>query len=517
MKKNALQRIMRFILKYIWIFCTALILMEISSTIYSAYLLMQQSSQGVLQSVGGEISGRVDGVLRLLTGLAKDDRFSDISQPIFDRALLTRPYKESYDLFMIALTDENFYVASSNMDVPDPEPFSLAHRDYLQELYATGKYQITDAFPAGADNTTMNYTVAVPIVKDGQTKGSIFGSIYFDDIAEIIMRSTCDKSRSFYLLGEDHQIMADGKHEPYGKTLEEHAQTAWAINTTYEKISKSWCNGITTNYWEWGKDGLCYITSMQIAPTKWTLVYQVLFSSVLATLLPVLLLKTFFYLILCSWIAIFGRKYLRRQLTEIGHLWDKVAAMQSELFQSEKMDYNEFLDITAQGLTDQLTGLATRTVLFNQMQQFVWENNSFCAIFFLDLDDLKYLNDAYGHEAGDCALVRFSQILKKYEQEYKGIAVRYGGDEFILLIKEITEENLHTFAGNLCQELRTVIKVKNHEIPIHGSIGISLYPKHGEKAEELISKADHALYMAKQGGKNQYAIYDSETDDTDSH
>lgn len=513
MKQNVSQKVISFIIKYLWILCLALVVVEISATLISVGILVKQNSQAVIRSVGGEISGRVDGVLRLLTGLSKDDRFADTSTSLQERAVLARPYKESFNLFMVALTDENVNVASTNTK-PGAKLSNLAHRDYMQAMYSTGEYQITDAFPAGADGVTWNYTIAVPILKDNITKGCVFGSIYFDDIKEILKRNTSPNANHSYLLGADTSFMASGDDETFDKDKLAADWSTGYIGTSSEKVNDSWQSGSPANFWKMTGGKLYYVTSMRVVPSKWTLVYQVEFFSALPSMMPILWGKVFLYLLLCTMVSLFGRKYLRRQLAETTHLWDRVTAMQKQLFQSEQLNYDEIFDLSAQGLTDQLTGLATRSVLFSKMSQYFSDTSSLCSVFFLDLDDLKRINDNFGHEAGDCALIHFSTILKQYEQKYNGIASRYGGDEFIFICCGMTEEQVGVVASELCAELRTTINISTHEFIISGSIGVAMYPEDGETVEELICKADMALYIAKRKGKNGFAFYDSETGPT---
>lgn len=510
MKQNLSQKVIGFIFKYIWIFCAALILMEVSSTIFSANTLMHQATAGVIQSVGGEISGRVDGVVRLLNGFTADEFLSDTSVPVFDRAIKTEAYRKAYNLYMIAFTDENINVSSSDETAPPKEPFSLAHRDYMQRLYSTGKMQITDAFLAGADGVTMNYTITVPIIKDEKVAGGVFGSIYFDDIQAIIQRSSDERERAFSLLGRENSIMCSSDSTlPFGADADKYISETTFFNTSPDELQRQWEAGTPTSYWEWGVDGLCYVTTMPVEPTEWTLMYQVRFSAVLALLLPAMVVKVFFYILLCFAIFMFGRRYLRRQLSEVSHLMERMTDMQRELFHSESQGgYDTILELTEKGLTDQLTGLSTRTVLFGKIDQFVPGDGTACAVLFIDLDDLKRINDTFGHEAGDYALVHFAEVLKRYEKDYNGLAARYGGDEFILILKDNKTETITEVSEKLCVALRSVIKINDNEIPIHGSIGISVYPDHSDRPEELICKADLALYMAKQSGKNRIAFYE---------
>lgn len=228
---------------------------------------------------------------------------------------------------------------------------------------------------------------------------------------------------------------------------------------------------------------------------------------VFAKLIPALCIKICFYIFMCVAVYILGHRYLNRHLSQVNHLLNRMAVIQKELFQTDLPDYDHLLELTQQGLTDQLTGLSTRTILFKKMAQLIGKPDSYGAVVFIDLDDLKRINDNFGHEGGDYALLYFAQVLKEYEQKYNGIAARYGGDEFILIFSAIDIKSASEIVENLCTALNTTISTKEHTFIIHGSLGVSFYPKHGTVLEELICKADLALYSAKQKGKNQCAFF----------
>lgn len=508
MKQNILQNLIGFILKYIWIFCVLLILLEVASVTYTAGILMQQSAGGVMQSVSGEVSGRVNGVLRLLTGMSTDERFADNSKPLFDRAIQAMPYQESYNLYMIALTDQEVNVVSAGEKVAPTESYSLDYRDYMQRLYATGKYQITDAFLSGDKKNTMNYTIAVPILKGGKVEGSVFGSICFGDIENILKQHSQNSGCRFYLLSADNTIMAGDDKTLYGASfLELLLQDGYFMNGNAEMINRSIEAGEPGDFWVWDNRGLAYVTYQRVVPTDWTILYRVQFMSVFASLIPVLCIKICFYILMCAAVFFLGRRYLNRHFAQVNHLLNRMAAMQKELFQSEQTDYDSLLEFTQQGFQDQLTGLSTRAILLKKMAQFTGDANSYGAVVFIDLDDLKRINDNFGHEGGDCALLHFAQVLKRYEQQYNAIAARYGGDEFILIFNEIGKKEVFEIVQNLCSDFNTTIVTKEHAFAIHGSLGISFYPEHGMNPEDLICKADLALYSAKQGGKNRCAFF----------
>ena len=499
MKQNILQNMIKFIFKYIWIFCAMLVILEMASVIFTTSILMQQSALGVMQSVSGDVTGRVEGVLRLLQGMASDERFADTSKPIFDRVIQAMPYQNSFNLYMIAITDEEINVVSADETEPPKENFSLAYRDYMQRLYATGRYQITDAFLSGDGKGTMNYTIAVPIEQQGKVVGSVFGSIYFKDVEDILHRQSQNNGCDFYLLGADNTIMAGDNGQINGESFLNLSGKNFIFNDNAERINASMKDGISGDFWELDEEGLTYVTYQRVAPTDWTLLYRVQFWPVFAKLFPTLCIKICFYILVSAAIFIFGRRYLSRQLAQVNHMLNRMAAMQKELFQSEQPDYDNLLELTQQGLTDQLTGLSTRALMFSRLASV----SAPCgAVALIDLDDLKSINDHYGHEGGDCALIYFAQILKSYEQKYNGIAARYGGDEFILVLSGTDRETAASIIQELRRNLNASISCKEHTFSIHASIGMSFYPEHGVNFEELICKADLALYEAKQRGKN---------------
>lgn len=506
MKRNLLQNIIRFVIRYIWIFCIILVLLELISTLYSATLLLQQTSAAVLQAQAGEVSGRVDGVLRLLNGLASDEVIGNTELPIYDRAIKTISYQNSYDLYMIAVLDKDFNMIPANATEPPKIPDSRADRDYLQRMKATGTYQITDVIISRSDGVTRNYTIAVPLFRNGVLDGGIYGSIYLDDIETMLERGN---KGEFLLLGREHTVMVDGKRKHNGKSLNEVYDDLIVGKDGLARMPVDRDAGKSGGFWTLGSKGLTYLTYCGVNLTEWTLLYEGNLNMVLPAVLPMLVMKVLSYVALCWAIARFGRRFLEHQLSSASHLMDRVTQMQKELFLTEQGDYEGLLALTQQGLTDQLTGLSTRSVLIQRFSQLTEGNDSSCMLSFLDLDDLKYINDTFGHETGDYALLHFAHVLQAYEQKYDGIAARYGGDEFIFILSNLDTGQGERVAEELCRELSAELVSASTEqsVAIHGSMGVVFYPEHGSSLEELVSKADLALYISKHNGKGRYSIF----------
>lgn len=136
-----------------------------------------------------------------------------------------------------------------------------------------------------------------------------------------------------------------------------------------------------------------------------------------------------------------------------------------------------------------------------------------CAVMLIDLDRFKPINDTYGHDAGDKVLVAVADRLR-HSLRKSDIIIRWGGDEFLILILEGNDTlAASVVAEKILEGLRQDIDLgAGRRDSIGASIGIALYPDHGQQSQELITHADQAMYQVKQSGRNGFAYYNSETD-----
>ncbi len=158
-------------------------------------------------------------------------------------------------------------------------------------------------------------------------------------------------------------------------------------------------------------------------------------------------------------------------------------------------------------VTDSLTGLFVRRYFMVKLQEEIHRAERYgkrLSVIMADLDRFKKINDTYGHDAGDRALKTISQFLQKNIRDVDAIA-RYGGEEFVMLISDADKEAAYCLAQRLRAELA---KVKFEDLPpITISLGIATYPSDSTDIEELIKKADAAMYAAKQKGRNRVVKY----------
>ncbi len=160
-------------------------------------------------------------------------------------------------------------------------------------------------------------------------------------------------------------------------------------------------------------------------------------------------------------------------------------------------------------LQDPLTGMPNRAAFalaldhgLIQAKRHRWG----LAVLFIDLDKFKDINDSYGHEVGDQVLIMVAKRLHATLRE-EDMASRWGGDEFVCLLLETNQEaDVVHLAGELVSRIADDCELKGTVLSVNASIGIAIYPAHGETADLLLQHADAAMYKAK-GTKQRVALF----------
>jgi diguanylate cyclase (GGDEF)-like protein len=164
-------------------------------------------------------------------------------------------------------------------------------------------------------------------------------------------------------------------------------------------------------------------------------------------------------------------------------------------------------------LHDPLTGLPNRLLFQDRLQQAIalsQRNGHKFAVFFMDLDQFKIINDTMGHEAGDEVLKEVARRLCDTGRDMDTVA-RLGGDEFAFIINKVkTIENAVIVAQRLNKLLKNPIKVNGNKINMGSSIGVTMFPDDADNSEELLRNADIAMYQAKDDGRNVIRFFTQE-------
>lgn len=166
--------------------------------------------------------------------------------------------------------------------------------------------------------------------------------------------------------------------------------------------------------------------------------------------------------------------------------------------------------ITHMAYHDPLTNLPNRNLFQDRLQVAIVHakrTGIIMAVMVIDLDNFKTINDSLGHHTGDLLLLAVAERLSKCIRESDTIA-RTGGDEFIIVLPEITYPiNAAIVANKILDTLSKPFLLEGHELYTTVSIGISLYPVDTIDIDDLVKKADIAMYLSKEQGKNTYRFY----------
>ena len=367
--------------------------------------------------------------------------------------------------------------------------------------------------------------------KKPQLRGYLSLTVALDEIYRLIANSRIGEAGYLFLTDSDNKIIAHPQPSQVGKTLEPSVQ---------HPLKRGIESGGTINYVQhneqrlgWGQrlnDELFLFATVEQSEIKQSFVsigtYSVVVSAV-AMLVAVLMLFIYIRAILISPIHSLsqvvddisrGNLEARVKLQsrdEIGALAHSFNQMGIKL--KESQDRIEDL-----AFYDSLTGLANRRLLKIIMERSIahaGRNNSSLAVMFIDLDNFKRVNDSLGHDIGDLLL---KEVAKRIKGALRGVDMlsskvsdedhhnisRLGGDEFIVLLTDMTHEDDAFVAVRRIEEaLNQPLELKHRKLSISASIGIAVYPEDGLDSTSLLKNADIAMYHAKSMGKHNFQFY----------
>lgn len=204
------------------------------------------------------------------------------------------------------------------------------------------------------------------------------------------------------------------------------------------------------------------------------------------------------------------KKWFDVHRTEIAWVNGEKVALYTIYDITENKKYQQRIE--KQANNDFLTGLYNRMRCESDMEQYIAqtkEEGGEGALLYMDLDDFKHINDGLGHQYGDVLLKAISHSLQRIDG-IESSCYRMGGDEFIIVVEHTKYERLEKIINEISEIFSKPWFLKGADYYCTASMGIVRFPADGDNVQELIKKADMALFEAKKSGKNQYIFYGEE-------
>ena len=206
----------------------------------------------------------------------------------------------------------------------------------------------------------------------------------------------------------------------------------------------------------------------------------------------------------CVMLGVFGRLLRIRLQRRTHQLGETVAALKQRDESLERVN----AELLHQASHDSLTGLANRVLFGERLRDAVSQSRPF-AVCVLDLDRFKLINDSLGHGVGDALLKTVAQRLLLATRSEDSVA-RAGGDEFLLLLRDVSSlDEIERLVTRWNEVLAESCKLQGSDLHVSSSIGVARFPVDGSSGEELLARADEAMYHAKQSGRNMHRFFDA--------
>jgi diguanylate cyclase (GGDEF)-like protein/PAS domain S-box-containing protein len=190
----------------------------------------------------------------------------------------------------------------------------------------------------------------------------------------------------------------------------------------------------------------------------------------------------------------------------IGHLW---------IYEDITRERQTAEQLVYLAERDALTGLYNRHRFQQELTRTMLDTDRHqlqCAVMFFDLDEFKTINDTYGHRAGDALLIRVAGEIGALVRRNEVLA-RLGGDEFAILLPAVHENEAEALAERIVSAIAQIpFRFEGRNLRVTTSLGIAYYPLHAADADDLVARADIAMYQAKQAGKNTWRVFRADSD-----
>ena len=479
--------------------------------------------------------GNIDLSRAAMRGELRDDMHQYLDNMLYSQVQVTSVQRS------LAILDREYRVVACSQ-----EHEAVAGIKPLIESMGTQAFYISNVL---TDKNGVKTLVAIARIEaDGELLGYILGEISLDFYSAIRERAELWKDSTFYLLDGQQQIISAGTPSENRKDFITTRQEREDYNRKYSAIDFDKTPQGSFEYTVGGKDYISYYSD--VSYTDWRVLLSVSMDNYQAQR-TIYFVLTFFMVLLCAilavWIGWFASKRIIRPIQgisqtlkaiekrqdyslrvevgrkdELGSLAEEINELISFIETEDLYQTQQQRLLQEKAEQDALTKVLNKDRINHDLQEAIarhQEDGATMAVLFVDIDDFKSFNTAYGHNVGDQVLLFLTSILAK---ETGGTVGRVGGDEFLVMIETpACVQNLDSCLKKAEEAAasRFVVRGSGTRLPVYCSIGairIDFSQPNTKKltAEQVTSAADTAMYQAKDSGKRGHIIWD--WDDTKS-
>ncbi|SMY15862.1 sensor domain-containing diguanylate cyclase [Photobacterium aquimaris] len=438
----------------------------------------------------------------LLTAISNDDIVKDTSLLLTQRIEIVRPYQEAFNIEILGISDIKGNAVTTYSDSIE----NISYRRYFQQAIQKNKLAISNLIYSPISNSYV-YIICKAFT-NADDSGTIFASVSYSEIKNALAYQENTSIRNAIL-----NNCRDSNNNCRNIKILKSDKLYSSLDS--KQISKNITNKKTFNYYTINNNyQLERLTLTPLKNTPWYLLTTLNYNQYLKDKFTFVIIN-----ILISILASVGLGfYLMKKVSIITSPIDDFIKESTGIIpiQSQSKNdnivmnhhFNNIINTTKDGVYCSRTNLLNRKYFIQHANTTIQKYLNDFALLFIDLDNLKTINDTLGHHYGDDVIAMFAQHVTSFFNHPTDLIGRFGGDEFIVLTNNYNKElDLITKLQKLVVDLNGSVSNGTLTIPFSASIGVALTDNETRDIEQLIINADKAVYDSKKKGKNCYSFY----------
>ncbi|MCD9510096.1 diguanylate cyclase domain-containing protein [Photobacterium phosphoreum] len=499
---NISHSIRKKITQYILLCLSLLIIFNITYWSYNQYSSINNLLTRNRTVTENNVATIISKHTNLLTAISNDDIVKNPSLLLSQRIEFVRSYQEAFNIEILGISDINGNAATTYRDSME----NINYRSYFKQAIQQNKLIISNLIYSPISNSYI-YIICIPF-SGSINDGVIFASVSYAEIKKALayQENTSIKNNILNECIAGNNNCRNINILKSDKLYSSLDNNKISLNIRNKKIFSY--HAINSNH------QLELLTLRPLKNTPWYLVSTLNYNQYLN--------ERFIFVIINILISILTSVaigyYLMKKIAVITSPIDTfikestfIVPMQSESKNDNiniNHHFNNIINTTKDGVYCSRTNLLNRKYFIQHANIMIQKRHNDFALLFIDLDNLKTINDTLGHHYGDDVIKMFAQHVTSFFDQPSDLMGRFGGDEFIVLTDNFSNEiDLIAKLQSLNTELSGSVSNGNIIIPFSASIGVALTDNNTRDIEQLIINADKAVYDSKKKGKNCYSFY----------